>query len=186
MKLYLLLLLSGCVLSAGAQNTTGELLKQQFINDWQRAKQYTQEYLDAMPADKYNFRPIDSVRTFAEQMLHFALSNTGMAFIATGYKNAVSPVFFDPAFGTSASAKSKDSVVYYVNTSYQFMIDAITSLDVSKMNEAVSWNMPGGKRTGTRTVWILKAFEHQTHHRGQCTVYLRTAGIKPPAERLWE
>lgn len=186
MKLYLLLLLPVCFLSAAAQHSANEMLRQQLVNDWQRAKQYTQEYMDAMPADKYNFRPVDSVRTFAEQMLHFAVSNAGMAFIATGYKNAALPVFINPGFGTSDAAKSKDSVVYYMNASYQFAIDAIKSLDVDKLDELVSWNMPNGKRTATRLAWLLKAFEHQTHHRGQCTVYLRTAGVKPPAERLWE
>jgi len=31
-----------------------------------------------MPVDKYNFRPVDSVRSFADHMLHFAKSNAGM------------------------------------------------------------------------------------------------------------
>lgn len=36
-----------------------------------------------------------------------------------------------------------------------------------------------------RAVGIGKAFEHQTHHRGQTTVYLRLKGITPPAEKLF-
>jgi uncharacterized damage-inducible protein DinB len=32
---------------------------------------------------------------------------------------------------------------------------------------------------------ITKAFEHQTHHRGQTTVYIRLAGAKPPQEKLF-
>lgn len=33
----------------------------------------------------------------------------------------------------------------------------------------------------------VKAYtqEHQGHHRGQTTIYLRMAGIRPPAERLF-
>lgn len=34
----------------------------------------------------------------------------------------------------------------------------------------------------TRGQVIDKAFEHQTHHRGQTTVYIRMAGATPPAE----
>ncbi|HET9745897.1 MAG TPA: DinB family protein [Chitinophagaceae bacterium] len=30
-----------------------------------------------------------------------------------------------------------------------------------------------------------KAFEHQNHHRGQTTIYIRAQGIKPPEERLF-
>ena len=73
----------------------------------------------------------------------------------------------------------------YVNTSYDFMINAIKNLDLAKMHEVITQDMPGGKRSATRLGWLLKAFEHQTHHRGQCTVYLRLSGIRPPAEKLW-
>jgi len=31
----------------------------------------------------------------------------------------------------------------------------------------------------------MKAFEHQTHHRGQTTIYIRLVGLKPPGERLF-
>ncbi len=32
---------------------------------------------------------------------------------------------------------------------------------------------------------VNKAFEHQTHHRGQCMIYLRFLGIEPPHEILF-
>jgi uncharacterized damage-inducible protein DinB len=76
--------------------------------------------------------------------------------------------------------------VYYVNTSYDIAIEAIKSLDVTKLNELVSFDLPGGKRTATRLAWLMKAFEHQTHHRGQCTIYLRLVGVHPPQEKLWD
>ena len=37
----------------------------------------------------------------------------------------------------------------------------------------------------TRAMALAKAFEHQTHHRGQATVYIRLAGVKPPQEKLF-
>jgi len=30
-----------------------------------------------------------------------------------------------------------------------------------------------------------KIFEHQTHHRGQTTIYIRLQNITPPNERLF-
>ncbi len=186
MKLFACMLFSLWFYSASSQNALKETLKQQMIVDWQRAKAYTQEYLDAMPADKYSYRPVDSVRSFAEQMLHFAQANAGMAFIGTGYSNPAIQVLGNPNFGKSPTAQTKDSVVYYVKTSYDYMIDALKSMDFDKLGETVSWDLRGGKRTTTRLGWLLKAFEHQTHHRGQCTVYLRLVGIRPPAERLWD
>jgi uncharacterized damage-inducible protein DinB len=32
---------------------------------------------------------------------------------------------------------------------------------------------------------LSKGFEHQTHHRGQTTIYLRLKGVKPPQEKLF-
>ncbi len=104
-----------------------------------------------------------------------------MAFIGTG---APFP-FSSQNFEKSPGAHSKDSVMYYVNTSYDVMINGIKNLDPGKLGEVVSWNMPGGRRSVTRLTWLLKAFEHQTHNRGQCTVYLRLSGIRPPAEKLF-
>jgi uncharacterized damage-inducible protein DinB len=185
MKLIVGLLFSLCFFSATAQNSLNETLKQQMIKDWERAKVYTQQYLDAMPADKYGFRPVDSVRSFAEQMLHFARSNAGMTFIATGVQSKLTSIFLRD-IEKSPTAQNKDSVVYYVNASYDLAINAIKNMDFSKLEEVVSWNLPGGKRTATRLAWLLKAFEHQTHHRGQCTVYIRLLGIRPPNELLWD
>jgi uncharacterized damage-inducible protein DinB len=181
MKLIFSLLFSTCFFSVTAQNSFNDTLKQQMVKEWERAKAYTQEYLNAVPADKYGFRPVDSVRTFAEQMLHLASANAGLISICTGSKYP----FATHNFEKSLTAQSKDSVVYYVNTSYDFAIHAIGNMDASKMGEIVTWTMPGGKRSEIRLAWLLKTFEHQTHHRGQCTVYIRLMGIKPPAEKLF-
>jgi len=37
----------------------------------------------------------------------------------------------------------------------------------------------------TRFALLLKGFEHQSHHRGQSTIYIRLLGIRPPQERLF-
>jgi uncharacterized damage-inducible protein DinB len=181
MKLFFSLLLLFLVVSVSAQNSFSDSVKQQLVADWVRAKAYTQEYLDAMPANKYGFRPTDSTRTFAEQMLHLAGGNVLLVSIGIGI-----PVpFANKNFEKSPGAQNKDSVEYYVNTSYDAVINGIRNMDASKLGQEVSWDAPKGKRAETRLAYLLKAFEHQTHHRGQCVVYLRLSGIKPPAEKLF-
>ena len=44
-----------------AQFTQSEMVK-----EWQRAKAYTKEYLDAMPDGGYEFKPTPEIRSFAE------------------------------------------------------------------------------------------------------------------------
>ncbi len=40
-------------------------IKAMLVKDWERAKAYTQDYMKTMPAAKYSFKAMDSVRSFA-------------------------------------------------------------------------------------------------------------------------
>ncbi len=163
--------------TVAAQNMSGDSIKAQMLRDWQRAKSYTADYLKTMPADQYAKHPIDSIRSFSEQMLHTASGIFGHVSIGTGQPR----LFLGFNMEKSPTAQSKDSVSYYVNASYDFAINAITALDPNKFGEMAK----RGNASFTRYTWMLKAFEHQTHHRGQCTIYIRLLGIKPPNEQLY-
>ena len=174
---FLALFLSAFSFSASAQSISGDSIKAQFIRDWERAKSYTLDYLNTMPADKYSFKAVDSIRSFAQQMLHLSQGNVNLISLATGEKLEF------PGRGLEASptASTKDSVVSYVTQSYDFAIASVKKLDPNKYGE-----MTGrGNTQITRFAWLLKAFEHQTHHRGQTTIYIRLLGIRPPNERLF-
>ncbi len=176
----LLLLLLAMTPGLRAQDIPADSIRAQLVRDWERAKVYTNEYLAAMPANKYGTRPNDSIRTFAEQMLHLATANIGLMSNATG-----SAMLYPPgrlfSLEKTKSAQSVDSVHYYVNASYDYAINSIKNMDMSKLWEPVS--IFGF--SASRYAFLLKAFEHQTHHRGQCTIYIRTLGIKPPQEMLF-
>jgi uncharacterized damage-inducible protein DinB len=163
-------------LSASAQPITGDEIKTQFVKDWERAKAYTIDYLNAMPADKYSFKAVDSIRSFAQQMLHLADGNVGLIHFAVGIK-----IDWPMNLEKSPTAQNKDSVVYYVTKSYDFAIQSLKDFDPAKFGELVTM------RTDkvSRFALFLKAFEHQTHHRGQTTIYIRLLGIRPPGERLF-
>ena len=168
--------LLSAVETAAQGSFDGEQMKREMIADWQRAKAYTNEYLNSMPADKYSYRTVDSIRSFAQQMLHLAQANLFLVGTATGVtKN------FGRNLEASNTAVSMDSVKYFVNASYDFAIDAIGKMDASKFGEKVTMR----NRETSRFSFLSKAFEHQTHHRGQTTIYIRMLGIRPPAERLF-
>jgi len=163
--------------SANAQTISVDTIKAQLIKDWERAKSYTDEYLATMPADKYGARAVDSIRSFAEQMLHLSMGTIGLVNNGTG----ATRIFPGYNMEKSVGAQNKDSVTYYVNASYDFAINAIKNMDASKLMEHVK----RGPYDETKLAWLMKAFEHQTHHRGQCTIYIRLQGIRPPNERLF-
>ncbi|GAC1440195.1 MAG: hypothetical protein NVSMB63_06330 [Sediminibacterium sp.] len=176
---YFLILLCVIMISQtlSAQAIQPDSLKWQLVKDWERAKTYTNEYLAAMPADKYGARAVDSIRSFSEQMLHLAGGNIGLISNGTGKPR----IFSGFNMEKSAGAQSRDSVTYYVNASYDYAIDAIKNMDASQLGERVK----RGPFNETRFAWLMKAFEHQGHHRGQCTIYIRLQGIKPPNEKLF-
>jgi len=154
-----------------------ESVKTQLVKEWQRAKVYTLEYLDAMPKDKYGFKAQDSIRSFAQQMLHLAQDIVIMVSLGTGKDR----IWQGQILEQRLSAQAADSVKYFVIAGYDYGINAIQNMDASKFEEKVRQR----NVEETRFAWLLKAFEHQTHHRGQTTIYIRLQGIRPPQEKLF-
>jgi len=161
-----------------AQSLTAADIQAQMVKEWERAKAYTASYLNTMPADKYSFKPVDSIRSFAQQMLHLASGNLFLMSMAT---DITPPSFFKSDIEHSASAQTKDSVMYYVAASYDYCISAVKTFDLAKWGET---KQQFGF-TETRYALMIKTFEHQTHHRGQATIYIRLQGIRPPQEQLF-
>lgn len=149
----------------------------QMTTDWERAKNYTKEYLDAMPDDGYAFKPTPEIRSFADVMLHLADANYNFLAAASG---KASPM--QGSMEKTATDKSKAGVTKAVMDSYDFVLASLKGLNDGQLGESVKvfnrFDMP-------REQAVLKAFEHQTHHRGQTTVYLRLKGVKPPNEKLF-
>lgn len=149
------------------------------LADWERAKAYTLEYLSACNDEVIGFKPTPEMRTFANQMLHIAEANYGFASTASG---KASPITFGELEKAADKYKTKDALTKVVMDSYDFVITALKDTDESKMGELVKMF---NRFEMTRAVAFQKAFEHQTHHRGQTTVYLRLKGVQPPNEKLF-
>jgi uncharacterized damage-inducible protein DinB len=152
-------------------------LRAALVKDWERARAYTKEYLDAMPEDGINFKATPDIRSFAEQMLHMAQGTIGLSANGTGRER----IYAGKNLEKSDEFKNKAALTKVVMESYDFAIEGIKTMDVSKFDEIVK----RGNFEVTKLGWIMKAFEHQTHHRGQCTIYLRLKGVTPPNEKLF-
>jgi uncharacterized damage-inducible protein DinB len=169
-------------IAAPAQSKVTEEWRAKMLADWTRARDYTKEYLDAMPEDGTNFKPNaqdKDMRTFAEQMLHLAGNLFGLASIATGATNPYQGKNLEKMDEHKASKAALSKIVL---EGYDFMIAAVKGFDVAKGGEALKlFNRFDTTRAGA----IAAAFEHQTHHRGQTTIYIRMKGVKPPQEKLF-
>jgi uncharacterized damage-inducible protein DinB len=148
------------------------------VADWTRAKDYTKEYLDAMPEDGLALKPTPDIRSFAEQMQHLAGANFVFISAATGIANP----YQGKDLAKMEELKTKAGLTKFVMESYDFVINAAKGLDLKKADEPLKLF---GRFDTTRGGAWNKAFEHQTHHRGQTTIYLRLKGVTPPQEKLF-
>ncbi len=171
------ILFSLITLLSSFQTIHAQNSKDIMIKEWERAKIYTKEYLDAMPQDKYNLKPTPEMRSFAEQMLHLTDANYSFSTTVTGAK---SPYGMGEAEKTAD--KSKENVTKIVMLGYDFVLESIKNTSPEQLNETVKLF---GRFEMTKAMAFNKCFEHQTHHRGQTTVYIRLAGAKPPQEKLF-
>lgn len=169
--IFTLLALTFASTAAFAQFTQSEMVK-----EWTRAKAYTKAYLDAMPADGYGFQPTPEIRSFAQQMLHLADADFYYMSVVNG-----KPSPFGDKYAEKTVAPTKEETTKVVMDSYDFVIASLQALTPAQMQETVT--MFG--HTMTRSNVFGKAFEHQTHHRGQTVIYLRLKGVVPPGEMLF-
>ncbi len=110
-------------------------------------------------------------------MLRLAQSNVNIIAAMGGSPN----IMGDRILENSKTAQTKDSVMYYVTASYDLAIDGLKKMNMATLNQKIKFYF----WEETRYALLLKAFEHQTHHRGQTTIYLRLVGLHPPQERLF-
>jgi len=155
-----------------AQHATANVIK-----EWERAKDYTKQYLDAMPDTSYGFKPTPEMRSFADQMLHLTEDNYLFAALAAG-----STPPYKPGELEKVADKSKQAVTKVVLDGYDFVIDKVKHMTDAQLAEQIKLF---GRFDMSRETTLDKGFEHQTHHRGQTTVYIRLAGAKPPQEKLF-
>jgi uncharacterized damage-inducible protein DinB len=165
-----------------ASNAFAQFTQSEMVVEWQRAKTYTKAYLDAMPEDGYGFKPTPEIRSFAQQMLHLADANYLFSFIASGKQNPLGETVQNHGLAEKTFPTTKEAVTKTVMASYDWMISTLQGMTATQMQETIQVK---NQEDITRSGIFGKAFEHQTHHRGQTTVYLRLKGVTPPGEMLF-
>ena len=147
------------------------------VAEYERAKKLTLTYVEAMPDDKFDYRPADSVRTYAQQMLHSAQGMIGLSANGTGADR----IYANENLEQTEKYQSKEEVTRIITEVFDYTIASIKKMDASTFNEIVE----RGPFKISRINWLNKSHEHLAHHRGQCAIYLRMNGIKPPQYQLF-
>ena len=126
---------------------------------------------EAIPADKYTWRPAPDVRSFAEVFLHVSAANYNL------YKlvGTPPPTGIDLK-GLEKSTTDKAKIVATVKDSFAHAKKAITAMQDADLEKSLDWF--GGKNT-QRGI-LLFIVRHAAEHLGQSIAYARVVGIVPP------
>jgi uncharacterized damage-inducible protein DinB len=126
---------------------------------------------NAVPADKFNWRPTPDSRSFAEVLLHVSGERYGILALMGAEK----PEGFDgKKFEKSTTDKAQ--IIAELNKSWSFAQKTIN--DMSNADFAKAIPKLGPQANAGDVVYILVADAHE--HLGQVVAYARENGIIPP------
>lgn len=141
---------------------------------------YEQRYTrlaEAIPAEKYSWRPGEGVRSIGEVYAHIAAANYGLAkVLGTPIPNGIDPKTF------SAAAGDKAKTLQTLKDSFTHFREAILAIKDADLNNAQKFF---GQDTTIRGAFYMIT-GHFGEHLGQSIAYARQNGIVPPwtEERL--
>ena len=165
-----LLLMLFFIFQLNAQN----YFQSQYPQVWERASDYTFEVAKAMPEENYGFKPQDEAMTFGGQLLHIVDNISFLTRLISGE----SKTFYDR---TKSEDLSKDQILEILKKANDYVGKLIVEISIDDLNSAIEFrNLEMSKEN---IFYLLR--DHQVHHRGQCIVYLRMAGVKAPPYVGW-
>jgi DinB superfamily len=128
--------------------------------------------VEAMPADKFNYKPTADQMTFGHLVVHIAETNDLLC-----SKAADVPA---PKVDLVKETDSKDKLVAAVKASFDFCSDALAKMDDSRLAETTEI-FPG--RQGSRAWASMILAGAWADHYAETAMYLRLNGVLPPTAK---
>ena len=125
--------------------------------------------VEAMPADKFSYKPTADQMTFAHLVVHIIGSNNALC-----AKVADVPA---PKVDEPKETDSKDQLVPAVKASFSFCSEALSKMEDSKLGDDVE--LFGGRHF-PRAMGAFGLASGWADHYGAAAMYLRLNGILPP------
>lgn len=146
-------------------------LKAQALLDLQNVQKKFVDLANAVPADKFGWKPSADTRSFAEVLMHVA----GERYQILGLMGAKAPADFDGKTFEKSKA-DKAQVIAELNQTWDFTkqtISGMSNADFAKLLPKL-----GPQANAGDVVYILVADAHE--HLGQAITYARVNGVVPP------
>lgn len=147
-------------------------MKAQALVDLQQLQKKYVDLAQAIPADKYTWRPEPGTRSVSELFLHVASANYGIPTMMTGTEPA--PGLRREGFEKSTTDKAK--IIEQLNDSFAYAVAAVKKM--SNADFAKAEKKLGPDANDGDVIYILVTHNHE--HLGQSIAYARMNGITPP------
>ena len=169
--LFLFLMFSAGALAQSADDMSSMSgFNKDYIKEVNAAKDKVLSLADAIPQDKFSWRPADGVRSVSEVFMHIVGANYYFLTLV-GEKM---PEWFKQGMDTTVT--NKEEIVKYLKSSYENLDNYMSNLDVKTLDDPVEFF--GMKSTKRHLFLIL--LDHNHEHLGQLIAYSRMNGITPP------
>ena len=142
---------------------------------WDGAKRNIKESADLMPEADYNFKPVDSVRTFGQILAHLAGANYVFCSAAKGETSPHAEDAFEK------TATTRPQIIKAVADSHTYCDGVFAWADDRKLGETIE--MPFGMGKAARTKALVANIGHVNEHYGNLVTYFRLKNIVPPSSR---
>jgi len=145
-----------------------------FLEKWENSKSYLVAMAEAMPPEKYDYKPTEGQMGFQDQLLHI---NSNMEWLSSTY-------FDDSKMDKIIDNKSqltKDETIKLLINGFDRVSTIIKNTPSSALSDNVEFFR--GNKSKLQILNLLQ--DHVTHHRGQLIVYLNLNNIEPPKYVGW-
>lgn len=143
----------------------------EFLNELKIQEGKFVQLAQAIPADKYTWRPAEGVRSISEVFLHVSAANYNLP------RNfGVQPPADFKVQGFDKSTTDKNKVIQTLKDSYAHLRQAVLDMPDSAVETQLDWF--GAKSTYRGVFFFI--LRHAAEHLGQSIAYARVNGVVPP------
>jgi hypothetical protein len=158
--------------TAAAQPSTTVGLQADLLKDWEAQKDKLLKIGDAMPEDKFGFKPKPELRSFAEQLTHVAGA-------IVGTMQRLDSSITAPTLPQHATSKAE--ALKALRDAFEFGSAVLNKQTDATLVQGVQGPGYYGPGLSTRARLVYRTMVHSEDEYGVMTVYLRLNGVTPPA-----
>jgi uncharacterized damage-inducible protein DinB len=148
------------------------LLQNVYMGPLKNESRTTKKILEAVPADKGEYRPEPAARSAIELVRHIAAADN--RFVET----VINGVFDANPAMIPENVKTPTEIASWYEQRFSKNYEALTKISGEQLIKIVDFR---GMMERPAVTFVMMGLHHTIHHRGQLSSYLRCMGAKVPS-----